>query len=152
MYSSELMPNGRSNEISFFLTDRTYCNIREKVAKLLRPPWLAEDGFWMLKMRSVAGLLHDIGRFWQRRSKSSSRKSLEMELAKRTKSNPEICNASELHHDENRRWLRWISPIVSGLGDADFRSSARSRREVVDSYIKAFWKEFGRISTCFWMR
>mgnify|MGYP002795220870 CR=1 FL=1 len=59
---------------------------------------------------------------------------LGMELAKRYKEHPEICNAIGAHHDEIEM-TTMISPIVQA---SDAISGARpgARREVMDSYIK----------------
>ncbi|SFB18692.1 ribonuclease Y [Algoriphagus aquimarinus] len=85
------------------------------------------------KMAKRAGLLHDIGKVWHE-EQELPHAILGMELAKRYKEHPEICNAIGAHHDEIEM-TTMISPIVQA---SDAISGARpgARREVMDSYIK----------------
>jgi ribonuclease Y len=85
------------------------------------------------KMAKRAGLLHDIGKVWHE-EQELPHAILGMELAKRYKEHPEICNAIGAHHDEIEM-TSMISPIVQA---SDAISGARpgARREVMDSYIK----------------
>jgi len=85
------------------------------------------------KMAKRAGLLHDIGKVWPE-EQELPHAVLGMELAKRYKEHPEICNAIGAHHDEIEM-TSMISPIVQA---SDAISGARpgARREVMDSYIK----------------
>ncbi|TXE02533.1 ribonuclease Y [Algoriphagus aquimarinus] len=85
------------------------------------------------KMAKRAGLLHDIGKVWHE-EQELPHAVLGMELAKRYKEHPEICNAIGAHHDEIEM-TSMISPIVQA---SDAISGARpgARREVMDSYIK----------------
>lgn len=85
------------------------------------------------KMAKRAGLLHDIGKVWPE-EQELPHALLGMELAKRYKEHPEICNAIGAHHDEIEM-TTMISPIVQA---SDAISGARpgARREVMDSYIK----------------
>ncbi len=85
------------------------------------------------KMAKRAGLLHDIGKVWHE-EQELPHAVLGMELAKRYKEHPEICNAIGAHHDEIEM-TTMISPIVQA---SDAISGARpgARREVMDSYIK----------------
>lgn len=85
------------------------------------------------KMAKRAGLLHDIGKVWHE-EQELPHAILGMELAKRYKEHPEICNAIGAHHDEIEM-TSMISPIIQA---SDAISGARpgARREVMDSYIK----------------
>ncbi|PZX49425.1 ribonuclease Y [Algoriphagus chordae] len=102
-----------------------------EVAKLCAT-MAAEMGF-NAKMAKRAGLLHDIGKVWHE-EQELPHAILGMELAKRYKEHPEICNAIGAHHDEIEM-TSMISPIVQA---SDAISGARpgARREVMDSYIK----------------
>jgi ribonuclease Y len=57
-----------------------------------------------------------------------------MELAKRYKEHPEICNAIGAHHDEIEM-TTMISPVIQAC-DAISGARPGARREVMDSYIK----------------
>jgi ribonuclease Y len=62
------------------------------------------------KLAKRAGLLHDIGKVWPE-EQELPHAILGMELAKRYKEHPEICNAIGAHHDEIEM-TSMISPIV----------------------------------------
>ncbi|WP_373397065.1 ribonuclease Y [Algoriphagus halophilus] len=85
------------------------------------------------KLAKRAGLLHDIGKVWPE-EQELPHAVLGMEIAKRYKEHPEVCNAIGAHHDEIEM-TSMISPIVQA---SDAISGARpgARREVMDSYIK----------------
>jgi ribonuclease Y len=85
------------------------------------------------KMAKRAGLLHDIGKVWHE-EQELPHAVLGMELAKRYKEHPEICNAIGAHHDEIEM-TTMISPIVQAC-DAISGARPGARREVMDSYIK----------------
>lgn len=97
------------------------------------------------KMAKRAGLLHDIGKVWPE-EQELPHAILGMELAKRYKEHPEICNAIGAHHDEIEM-TSMISPIVQA---SDAISGARpgARREVMDSYIKRL-KELEELALSF---
>lgn len=80
-----------------------------------------------------AGLLHDIGKVWPEEAEKPHA-IIGMELAKKYKEHPVICNAIGAHHDEIEM-TSLISPIVQA---SDAISGARpgARREVMESYIK----------------
>ena len=85
------------------------------------------------KLAKRAGLLHDIGKVWPE-EQELPHAVLGMELAKRYKEHPEICNAIGAHHDEIEM-TTLISPIVQ-VCDAVSGARPGARREVVESYIK----------------
>ncbi len=85
------------------------------------------------KLAKRAGLLHDIGKVWHE-EQELPHAVLGMELAKRYKEHPEVCNAIGAHHDEIEM-TSMISPIVQAA-DAISGSRPGARREVMDSYIK----------------
>jgi ribonuclease Y len=85
------------------------------------------------KMAKRAGLLHDIGKVWPEEPELPHAL-LGMELAKKYKEHPEICNAIGAHHDEIEM-TSMISPIVQAC-DAISGSRPGARREVMESYIK----------------
>ena len=107
------------------------------------------------KMAKRAGLLHDIGKVWPE-EQELPHAILGMELAKRYKEHPEICNAIGAHHDEIEM-TSMISPIVQA---SDAISGARpgARREVMDSYIKRLKEleelalNFEGVNKCFAMQ
>jgi len=84
-----------------------------------------------------AGLLHDIGKVVEG-DLESPHAIVGMELAKKYKEHPEVCNAIGAHHDEIEMTSA-ISPIVQS---ADAISGARpgARREALESYIKRLEK------------
>ena len=107
------------------------------------------------KLAKRAGLLHDIGKVWPE-EQELPHAILGMELAKRYKENPEICNAIGAHHDEIEM-TSMISPIVQA-SDAISGSRPGARREIMDSYVKRL-KEleelalgFDGVNKCFAMQ
>jgi len=84
-------------------------------------------------MAKRAGLLHDIGKVYPEES-DLPHAILGMELAKKFKEQPDVCNAIGAHHDEIEM-TSMISPIIQ---IADSISGARpgARREVMESYLK----------------
>lgn len=97
------------------------------------------------KMAKRAGLLHDIGKVWHE-EQELPHAVLGMELAKRYKEHPEICNAIGAHHDEIEM-TTMISPIVQAC-DAISGARPGARREVMDSYIKRL-KELEELALAF---
>jgi ribonuclease Y len=86
-----------------------------------------------VKLAKRAGLLHDIGKVWPDEPELPHA-ILGMELAKKYKEHPEVCNAIGAHHDETEM-TSLISPIVQTC-DAISGSRPGARREVMESYIK----------------
>ncbi|WP_128544872.1 ribonuclease Y [Larkinella soli] len=85
------------------------------------------------KLAKRAGLLHDIGKVWPEEAELPHA-ILGMELAKKYKEHPEVCNAIGAHHDEIEM-TTLISPIVQ-VCDAVSGSRPGARREMMESYIK----------------
>ncbi len=85
------------------------------------------------KMAKRAGLLHDIGKVYPDENELPHA-ILGMELAKKYKEHPDVCNAIGAHHDEIEM-TSIISPIVQAC-DAISGSRPGARREVMESYIK----------------
>ncbi|MGV3557951.1 ribonuclease Y [Larkinella arboricola] len=85
------------------------------------------------KLAKRAGLLHDIGKVWPEEAELPHAV-LGMELAKKYKEHPEVCNAIGAHHDEIEM-TSLISPIVQ-VCDAVSGSRPGARREMMESYIK----------------
>lgn len=85
------------------------------------------------KLAKRAGLLHDIGKVWPEEPELPHA-ILGMELAKKYKENPEVCNAIGAHHDEIEM-TSMISPIIQ-VCDAISGSRPGARREVMEAYIK----------------
>ncbi len=86
-----------------------------------------------VKLAKRAGLLHDIGKVSQEES-DLPHAILGMELAKKHKENPEVCNAIGAHHDEIEM-TSMISPIVQ-VCDAISGSRPGARREMMESYAQ----------------
>lgn len=85
------------------------------------------------KMAKRAGLLHDIGKVSPEES-DLPHALLGMEIAKKYKEHPEVCNAIGAHHDEIEM-TSMLSPIIQAC-DAISGARPGARREVVESYIK----------------
>jgi len=85
------------------------------------------------KRAKRAGLLHDIGKVWHEEPEMPHAL-LGMELAKKYKEHPEVCNAIGAHHDE-MEMTSMISPLVQAC-DAVSGARPGARREVMESYIK----------------
>lgn len=85
------------------------------------------------KLAKRAGLLHDIGKVLQEENELPHAIA-GMNLAKKLKENPEVCNAIGAHHDEIEM-TSLISPIVQAC-DAISGSRPGARREMMESYIQ----------------
>lgn len=105
-----------------------------------------------VKMAKRAGLLHDIGKVLEDQP-DVPHAIAGMELAKKYKESPEVCNAIGAHHDEIEM-TAMISPIVQAC-DAISGSRPGARREVMESYIKRLKEleetamSFDGVSKCF---
>lgn len=97
------------------------------------------------KLAKRAGLLHDIGKVYPEEAELPHA-ILGMELAKKYKEHPEVCNAIGAHHDEIEM-TSMISPIVQA-SDAISGSRPGARREIMDSYIKRL-KELEELALAF---
>jgi ribonucrease Y len=97
------------------------------------------------KLAKRAGLLHDIGKVWPEEPELPHA-ILGMELAKKYKEHPEVCNAIGAHHDEIEM-TSLISPIVQAC-DAVSGSRPGARREVMESYIRRL-KELEELAVSF---
>ncbi len=86
-----------------------------------------------VKLAKRAGLLHDIGKVYPEEP-DLPHAILGMDLAKKYKENPEVCNAIGAHHDEIEM-TSLLSPIVQAC-DAISGSRPGARREVMESYLK----------------
>lgn len=85
------------------------------------------------KQAKRAGLLHDIGKVWYEEAEQPHA-IVGMELAKKYKEHPDVCNAIGAHHDEIEM-TTLISPIIQ-ICDAISGSRPGARREIMESYIK----------------
>lgn len=85
------------------------------------------------KKAKRAGLLHDIGKVAPEENELPHAL-WGMEIAKKYKEHPDICNAIGAHHDEIEM-TAMISPIVQAC-DAISGSRPGARREVMESYMK----------------
>jgi ribonucrease Y len=86
-----------------------------------------------VKHAKRAGLLHDIGKV-SPEEPELPHAILGMELAKKYKEHPDVCNAIGAHHDEIEM-TAMISPLVQAC-DAISGSRPGARREIMESYIK----------------
>ncbi len=86
-----------------------------------------------VKRAKRAGLLHDIGKVYTEDSERPHAL-LGMDLAKRYKEHPDICNAIGAHHDEIEMTCL-ISPVIQAC-DAISGSRPGARRETTQSYIE----------------
>lgn len=103
----------------------------KEVAKLSAT--LASELGLNAKLAKRAGLLHDIGKVWPDEPESPHA-ILGMELAKKYKEHPEVCNAIGAHHDEIEM-TSLISPLIQTC-DAISGSRPGARREIMESYLK----------------
>jgi ribonuclease Y len=97
------------------------------------------------KVAKRAGLLHDIGKVPTEESELPHA-ILGMELAKKFKESPEVCNAIGAHHDEIEM-TNMISPLVQ-ICDAISGSRPGARREMMESYMKRL-KELENLALSF---
>ena len=97
------------------------------------------------KVAKRAGLLHDIGKV-SPDEPELPHALLGMELAKKYKETPEICNAIGAHHDEIEMTYM-ISPIIQ-ICDSISGARPGARREVMESYIKRL-KDLEILATSF---
>jgi ribonuclease Y len=99
-----------------------------------------------------AGLLHDIGKV-SPDEPELPHALVGMELAKKYKEHPEVCNAIGAHHDEIEM-TSMFSPLIQAC-DAISGSRPGARREVMESYIKrlkeleALALEFEGVNKCY---
>jgi len=97
------------------------------------------------KLAKRAGLLHDIGKVWPEEPELPHA-ILGMELAKKYKEHPDVCNAIGAHHDE-REMTALLSPVIQAC-DAISGSRPGARREIMESYIKRL-KELEELAISF---
>ncbi|MFD2248335.1 ribonuclease Y [Pontibacter ruber] len=86
-----------------------------------------------VKHAKRAGLLHDIGKVTPDEPELPHA-IIGMELAKKYKEHPDVCNAIGAHHDEVEM-TAMISPLIQAC-DAISGSRPGARREIMESYIK----------------
>ncbi|MFT6716911.1 MAG: ribonuclease Y [Saprospiraceae bacterium] len=86
-----------------------------------------------VKTAKRAGLLHDIGKVPDDEPELPHAV-LGMELAKKFKEKPDVCNAIGAHHDEVEM-TTMVAPIIQ-ICDAISGARPGARREIVESYIK----------------
>ena len=103
----------------------------KEVAKLCAT--MASELGLNVKHAKRAGLLHDIGKV-STENPEQPQALVGMELAKRYKEHPNVCNAIGAHHDEIEM-TALISPIIQ-VCDAISGSRPGARREVAESYVK----------------
>jgi ribonuclease Y len=102
-----------------------------EVAKLCAT--LASELGLNAKLAKRAGLLHDIGKVYPDEP-DQPHAIVGMELAKKYKEHPDVCNAIGAHHDEIEM-AAMISPLIQ-ISDSISGARPGARREVMESYIK----------------